>query len=674
MHPASWRYSAPWPPVRAGTCWSRTPPSRSTTCLPGPSGSDGRPPATSSCPPGPAPAARPAPLASPAPGNAGVFAEFITRGYFSLVALNFADTAALDHQIATDLRHNRRYHIVDVIPYGTAARPAPLLAPTSSGDTSPAREPGPPPAREPGDGRRVAPPPGSQRRSTGCARRRTRPRSRTPASPVTDSASLLTPPTCPVAGRPPPPVSGRGAAGGAERSGIRGGRTRRAVPGQCPWPSRNPSRPQRQGSPPQHGREPALGPASCGLPEPRAAPAGAEPPRAAFRPAAVSRRRRRARLPRAGNRGQEHRGSVPGEPARAAPGGHLDHPGGAVAAAGPTPPSATRRCTWAGRLEWAHWLHPGRPAFQTWFSGSPAIYPPVGALADRLGGLTGARLLSLVFMLGATVLLDRLPGAVRPAAANVAAALFAVLGTVHSWARSRPMTRCRCSWWRWRRGGPRAAASRRTPPAGSSPAAAALALANATKYAARCSTRWSGGPQRAFTGRRGPPGGLAAAPPRCCLPGRRAGGAAAAGRLVVPGGHQPTTTWEATGQLAGLRHALRQRRLGRLGRGPGRVRCDGRDLRRPLRAAGSSPGCWPRRPSWRRPSRRGFTLTSLYKHVDFGAGSRASRPATRWTAWPAVPGGRARLDARAVGADLPAGAVPAWRRRARPGPGQLARR
>ena len=31
-------------------------------------------------------------------GNAGVFAEFITRGYFSLVALNFADTTALDHQ------------------------------------------------------------------------------------------------------------------------------------------------------------------------------------------------------------------------------------------------------------------------------------------------------------------------------------------------------------------------------------------------------------------------------------------------------------------------------------------------------------------------------------------------------------------------------------------------
>jgi hypothetical protein len=52
-------------------------------------------------------------------GNAGVYAEFITKGYFSLVALNFADTTGLDHQIAADLRHNHRYHIIDVIPYST---------------------------------------------------------------------------------------------------------------------------------------------------------------------------------------------------------------------------------------------------------------------------------------------------------------------------------------------------------------------------------------------------------------------------------------------------------------------------------------------------------------------------------------------------------------------------
>jgi len=59
----------------------------------------------------------------------------------------------------------------------------------------------------------------------------------------------------------------------------------------------------------------------------------------------------------------------------------------------------------AGHLEWAHWL-PGTqiPDYQTWFSGAPVIYPPIGAIADSLGGLTAARLLSLVFMLGVTSL------------------------------------------------------------------------------------------------------------------------------------------------------------------------------------------------------------------------------------------------------------------------------
>ena len=53
------------------------------------------------------------------PGQRGTFAEYITEGYFSLVALNFADTTGLDHQIATDLKHNHRYHLIEVIPYGT---------------------------------------------------------------------------------------------------------------------------------------------------------------------------------------------------------------------------------------------------------------------------------------------------------------------------------------------------------------------------------------------------------------------------------------------------------------------------------------------------------------------------------------------------------------------------
>jgi len=62
---------------------------------------------------------------------------------------------------------------------------------------------------------------------------------------------------------------------------------------------------------------------------------------------------------------------------------------------------------WAGHLEWASWLHgvPIAPAFPSYFSGAPVIYPPIGAVGDSLDGLTGARLISLCFMLGATALL-----------------------------------------------------------------------------------------------------------------------------------------------------------------------------------------------------------------------------------------------------------------------------
>jgi hypothetical protein len=60
----------------------------------------------------------------------------------------------------------------------------------------------------------------------------------------------------------------------------------------------------------------------------------------------------------------------------------------------------------AGHLDWSHWLHGTQiPVYQTWFSGAPVIYPPIGAIADSLGGLTAARLLSLVFMLGVTAFL-----------------------------------------------------------------------------------------------------------------------------------------------------------------------------------------------------------------------------------------------------------------------------
>ena len=83
----------------------------------------------------------------------------------------------------------------------------------------------------------------------------------------------------------------------------------------------------------------------------------------------------------------------------------------------------------AGHLEWACWLHHTQaPAFSAYFSGSPAIYPPLGALADTAGGLAAARILSLIFMLGVTSLLwaatSRLYGR---RAALLATGLFATL-------------------------------------------------------------------------------------------------------------------------------------------------------------------------------------------------------------------------------------------------------
>jgi MFS family permease len=86
---------------------------------------------------------------------------------------------------------------------------------------------------------------------------------------------------------------------------------------------------------------------------------------------------------------------------------------------------------WAGHLQWANWLHGTAigPAFPSYFSGAPAIYPPVGALADSIAGLTGARLLSLCFMLGATSLLwSATRRLFDDRAAFFAAAAFALTG------------------------------------------------------------------------------------------------------------------------------------------------------------------------------------------------------------------------------------------------------
>jgi hypothetical protein len=134
----------------------------------------------------------------------------------------------------------------------------------------------------------------------------------------------------------------------------------------------------------------------------------------------------------------------------------------------------------------AHWLHGA-----TWpsvygergISGSPFIYPPIGAAADMIGGLAGARILSLAFMLGATVLLYltalRLFG--RTAAA-LAAATFAITEPVLrlGFATFDPLSVLLTALSAWlavqagyrHRHGEFVAAS-----------AAALALANATAYA-----------------------------------------------------------------------------------------------------------------------------------------------------------------------------------------------
>jgi Dolichyl-phosphate-mannose-protein mannosyltransferase len=89
---------------------------------------------------------------------------------------------------------------------------------------------------------------------------------------------------------------------------------------------------------------------------------------------------------------------------------------------------------WAGHLEWASLLHGGAlPQFPAFFSGAPVIYPPLAALVDGVGGLDGARLLSLAFMLGATALLYATTGRLFGKwAAFFASVLFAVISpTLH---------------------------------------------------------------------------------------------------------------------------------------------------------------------------------------------------------------------------------------------------
>jgi hypothetical protein len=140
----------------------------------------------------------------------------------------------------------------------------------------------------------------------------------------------------------------------------------------------------------------------------------------------------------------------------------------------------------AGHLEWSHWLHGTPiPAYQTWFSGAPVLYPPIGAIADSLGGLAAARLLSLVFMLGVTSFVwgtaTRLLADKR--AAFFAAALFAALApTLHlgSYATYDAAALLLLAGATWCAAGVRGSQNATRWIIG---AGIALALANATKYA-----------------------------------------------------------------------------------------------------------------------------------------------------------------------------------------------
>jgi 4-amino-4-deoxy-L-arabinose transferase-like glycosyltransferase len=97
---------------------------------------------------------------------------------------------------------------------------------------------------------------------------------------------------------------------------------------------------------------------------------------------------------------------------------------------------------WFGHMEWRHWLH-GTPLPANDFSGAPVVYPPLGALADSVGGLAGARLLSLLFMLGATALLYACAARIFSKGVGlIAAAMFVAVGPtadISAWATYDPM-------------------------------------------------------------------------------------------------------------------------------------------------------------------------------------------------------------------------------------------
>ncbi len=85
---------------------------------------------------------------------------------------------------------------------------------------------------------------------------------------------------------------------------------------------------------------------------------------------------------------------------------------------------------YVGHVELSGWLHgTSVPAYPTYLSGAPVIYPPLAALANDVGGLAGARILSLCFMLAATCMLWGITRRLADRrAAFFATAIFVALG------------------------------------------------------------------------------------------------------------------------------------------------------------------------------------------------------------------------------------------------------
>lgn len=106
---------------------------------------------------------------------------------------------------------------------------------------------------------------------------------------------------------------------------------------------------------------------------------------------------------------------------------------------------------YSGHQEIAHLIHGAKiPKYESFFSGAPILYPVVVAVADHFGGLAGARLLSMAFILLAIVALyltaRRMYGT---RAAFFAAGLFGLLGPtifLGSYATYDPMALCLLAW------------------------------------------------------------------------------------------------------------------------------------------------------------------------------------------------------------------------------------